>query len=408
MPQFTFKALDSTGAKTNGNLMAGTKASAMDRLSGRGLFVTDIEENRTKAENGGGKRSWTIGSGVSTSELVLFIRRLATLAASAIPLVESLKALSRQVGSTALRGILTDVTERVQRGHSLSAALAQHPKVFPEMMVAMVRVGETGGILAPVLEQLADFTERDREIRSEVMGALAYPCMVLTLACGVITFLMTTAVPKIAVMLEGMQGAALPLPTQILLAASDAIRSYGLIGLFLIIVAFFGLAQWRRTPAGKLALDRAKLNAPLLGGLIRRTAIARFSRSLGALVHGGVPLMEALDVVKRVMNSETMTQAVDRMQQCVQKGGSMAVGLEGEESLFPEMVRYMISAGEESGHLDEMLFKIADVYEMETRNAVKMVVGLLAPLMILLLAGVVGFIAMAILMPIFQINQYIG
>ncbi|HUT24783.1 MAG TPA: type II secretion system F family protein [Sumerlaeia bacterium] len=402
MPEFMYRALDAAGARMGGTMSAASRATAMNDLAAQGLFVTRIAETKGEEDRAGGKWRLPFVSAVPQSEMVLLIRRLATLVGSGIPLVESLKAIAGQIESPVLRHAMGDVKEDVQQGQGLSHALSKHPRIFSQMTISMVRVGETGGILPLVLEQLADFTERDREIRGEVKTALAYPCLVLALAAAVVVFLMTAIVPKLEALFSGMR-ASLPVPTVMLLAMSSFAQRHGWLCLLALLAGGVGTTYWLRTERGAAAYDRARLRIPVLGNLIRRTAIGRFSRSLGALVRGGVPLMEALDVVKHIMSSNTMTQAIDRMQACVRRGDSMARGLENE-ALFPDMVRFMISSGEESGHLDDMLFRIADVYEMETRNAVRVAINLLAPLMILMVAAVVGFIAVAMLLPIFQIN----
>lgn len=406
MPEFTYKALTAEGKHASGIHSAPTQAAAMDQLVTQGMFVTTIAP---AAEPGKGKSAaFTLPFCpiVSSAELVLMIRRMATLVSSGIPLAEALKALCGQVESANFKQILHEVTDDVQEGKALSKAMARHKKVFPEIMICMVRVGEAGGILPTVLEQLADFMERDREVRSEVKAAMAYPSLVLLVAFGTIIFLMTTAVPKLKVMFESMDESLLPMPTKILLAVSGSMTTQGLWLLGIIAIIFTVLSRWKKSATGRRFFDQAHLSIPLIGKLNRHAAIARFTRSLGALLKGGVPLMEALEVVKRILDNQVMNEAVERMKERVRKGHGMSKGLEGEK-LFPEMVRYMIAAGENSGALDDMLLKIADVYEMETRNTVKMLLGLLAPLLILMVAGVVGFIAMAMLMPIFKLNQMI-
>lgn len=406
MPEYTYKALDKGGRHQEGSVTAVSEVAAMGSLEDKGLFVTKLDAGNGATPAASGRAKVTFFRRVPTSEFVLVIRRLATLSASGIPLMESLKAISTQTESPVFREILHEVSDDVANGRTFSKALSKHPDVFPELVVSMVQVGETGGMLGSVLEELADFTERDREIRAEVTGAMAYPVLVLLLAIGTMIFLMTSAVPKLAMMFGDMQ-VTLPLPTVILLNTHEVLKNHGVKILFALLAAAVVGFRFLRTEQGRTLVDQIKPRIPIFGGLIRRSSIARFSRSLGALLKGGVPLLEALDVVKRLMNNRMMTDAVERVRERMRKGGSMASGLKGE-SLFPEMVRYMISAGEDSGQLDVMLMKIADVYDRETRNAVKVVVGLMGPLMILAVAGMVAFIAMAMLLPIFQMNQIAG
>ncbi|MDK2971842.1 MAG: type pilus assembly protein PilC [Candidatus Sumerlaeota bacterium] len=405
MATFSYHALDGTGKKVTGTQESPTREAALDHLLAQHLFVTQIEAARqaTRLE---WRRVFFFLPVVSSGDLVLFYRRLATLLASGIPLMESMAAISRQTSQREFREILEAVTEAVRGGRSFSDALAMHPGVFPELMVSMAKVGESGGILAPVLEQVADFTQRDNELKTEVVTALAYPVIVMLVALATVVILLTTVIPRLSTLFEGME-AALPMPTRLLLGISDAFSSYGWVLLGAVVVALIGYVRLRRTERGRLALDAFKLRVPLLGSLIAKATIARFARSLGALLSGGVPLMEGLDVVDRVLGNRVLTQAVQRVKDRVRKGESLARSLH-HETLFPDMVKYMIAAGEDSGHLDEMLVKVADIYELETRQTMKVGISLLSPLLILLLAGIVGFIALAMLLPISQINQTLG
>lgn len=406
MAAYRYQALDASGRRISGMEEAATAEEAMSALEIRKLFVTRIEEAGRAGEVSLKSRILFFLPPASSMDLVLFYRRLATLVASDIPLLESLSAIHGQTEKPEFRAVLNDIKERVRGGASFSEALNRHPRVFPELMVSMVRVGETGGILAPVLEELADFTERDNEIRNEVRTALAYPVLVFLLALGTVVFLLLKVVPRISILFEGMN-AALPIPTRVLMAASDVVTGYGVYILIGLVAAGIGVYKYSKSNSGKERLDGLKLYMPVIGPLLRKAAIARFSRSLGAILHGGVPLMEGLIVVDRVIGYVPLSQAVERIMDSVRKGDSLARGIQ-RESLFPEMVKYMVSAGEDSGQLPEMLLKIAGIYEMETRQAIKMVINLVAPILILAVAAVVGFIAFAMLLPIFQINQMIG
>lgn len=401
--QFKFQAIDANGRKTTGICEAASRQAALDQLARAQTFVVRLEE---ATGTGAGLQLPNFFPAASNADLVLFYRRLSTLIASDIPLLESLNAIEGQMSNPRFRAILADVKEDVRQGASFSHALSRHPRTFPELMVSMVRVGEAGGMLGPIVEQLAEFTERDNEIRGEVKAALAYPIVVLILAIGTVGFLLMTVVPKLTSMFEGMR-VNLPAATRFLVSTSEFLTGWGLLMFPAFLIVAFIFHRYTRTPNGRVVWDRAKLRIPLVGDLVRKSTIARFARSLGALVHGGVPLMEGLDVVKRVLSNEVLTQAVDRVQERVRKGEGLTRGIQSED-LFPDMVRYMISAGEDSGKLDEMLLKIADIYDMETRRTVKVMINLMAPILIVIVAAVVGFIAFAMLMPIFQINQMIN
>lgn len=403
MALFTFKAVDGAGNRVAGTHEAASREIAVDQLAGTNVFVTSIAENA--AGKGGARFQIPFMPIASSGDLVLFYRRLTTLAAADIPLVESLTAISNQMENQRFRAVLLAVKEDVQQGKGFSDSIARHPNVFPEIVVSMIRVGETGGILPAVLDQLADFTEKDSEIRSEVRTAMIYPVGVLTLAVGTVILLLLTVIPKLAKMFEGMR-ITLPLPTRILLATSHFVHSYGILLLIAIIAAAFALLKYLKTPAGRERFDRIKLRAPLFGTMIKKVTIARFARSLGSLMRGGVPLMEGLSVVDRVLDNVVLSQAVRNIQERVRKGESMARSI-NREPLFPDMVRYMVASGEDSGKLDEMLFKVAHIYELESRNAIRVVLSLMSPLLLICVAGIVGFIAFAMLLPIFQINQMI-
>lgn len=403
---FQFTAIDRDGKKIRGVREARSRDSVIEELERENLVVTRIEEAAEDAESSGLSIKLPGLRRVSSMDLVLFNRRLATLTASGIPLMESLQAISNQVENDEFRKTLSNVTDRVRHGASFSEALEAHPGLFPELMIAMVRVGETGGILAPILEQLADFTERDAEVRGEVAAALAYPAIVVLLAVATVVFLLSTIVPKLATMFESME-AQLPLPTQILMATSALVTGYWPILVMAALALAGSFVYITRTPAGREFLDRAKLSVPVAGAVIKKSMIARFARSLGALVKGGVPLMEGLRVVNRVLNNQVLSLSVDRIMDAIRRGDSLTQGI-SREPIFPEMVKYMISAGEDSGNLDEMLFKVADIYELETRQAIRIAISLLTPGIILVVAALVGFIAFAMLLPIFQINQMVG
>lgn len=406
MAEYHYKAIDNEGNPVSGTIAAAGASQAMEALTGKGFFVTEVDTSAKKERKSVSKTDKPpLIPIVSSKVFVMTVRRLSTLVAADIPLVKCLHAVSKQVRPGPFRDILEKVCDDVKQGQSLSKALGKYPHVFPVLMVSMVRVGEVGGILSPVLDQLADFMERDRNIRGEVKAAMAYPAFILTFACLVVIFLLSTVVPKLAQMFESMS-ASLPLPTKILMSISGLFTEYGVWMVGAVVILGIFLFQFLRSPTGRAFIDSAWLRIPLIGSLAAKTSIARFTRSLGALVRGGVPVMEALDVVREIVNNEEMTRSIERVKERLRKGDSMAGGL-SREKIFPEMVEHMVAAGEESGKLDEMLLRIADVYEVEVRNAISVALGLFSPLMILMVAAIVAFIAMAMLMPIFQINQLV-
>lgn len=403
MPTFKYKAIDASGAWIKGVVESPSSTIAIASLTRQGLHPSEIEELADSSANS--SSSGSLLGRVSAVEMALFLRQLATLINSDVPLVQSLTILERQMKNARLKGIIATVREDVQGGTEFSRALQKHPQAFSPLAVSMTRVGETGGVLGKILDEVATITERDETIRSEVRAAMIYPSVVVCVGILVVTFLMVFVVPKLTGVLSDI-GTNMPLPTQMLLVISAiAKKSWWAIAL-VIAGLFIALRAWRATDAGRLQFDRFVLHMPVLGGLALKSSISRFSRALGVLLGGGVPLLEALRVVKGVLNNAALGAAIDRASSGLREGGSLADQLD-KQNLFPPLVTHMVAVGENSGKLDQMLAKIADTYDWQTQQSIKIMLSLLAPMMILVLAVVVGFIALALVLPLLSIQDSI-
>jgi type II secretory pathway component PulF len=403
MPEFQYKAYDSAGQLVSGLVESDSQALAMLALRGRSLHPKEIHLSRGEKAKGGAGFSWS--KRVTNVEMALFLRQLATLVSSDVPLVQSLLLLERQATNPALREVVHAVCQDVQGGVEFSKALAKWPKVFPPLVISMARVGETGGVLGVILEELAGITERDQQIRTEVRTAMIYPVIVVVFGVLVVAILMGYVVPKLTAAFDDM-GVELPLLTRVLLDISEIVKSYWWAALAAVAGVFAAGRAWRATDEGRLQSDMAMLKAPVLGTLLRKSSVARFSRALGVLLHGGVPMLEGLGVVKGVLGNAALGASIDRAASGLTEGDSLARQL-SKEPLFPEMVTHMIGVGENSGELDRMLVRIAETYEFQTQQAAKVLMAIITPVMIVSLAVIVAFIALALTLPIFSMSQLI-
>ncbi len=399
MASYRYKAVDPSGAWVKGVVEGDSANLALESLSRKGLHASEIREVAASEE----RRSSGVAlfNRVSPVEMALFLRQLSTLINSDVPLVQSLSLLERQMRNQKLKTIITAVREDVQGGTEFSKAMQKYPEAFSPLAVSMARVGETGGVLGRILDEVATITERDETTKGEVRAAMIYPSIVVCVGMAVITFLMVFVVPKIT---DALTGTRMPLPTRILLRVSDLTQHYWWMGGIALIAVVLGLRAWRSNEAGRLQSDLLILHMPVFGGLSLKSSISRFARALGVLLSGGVPLLEALQVVKGVLDNAALGRAIDNASAGLREGGSLAGQLEKQE-LFPPLVTHMVGVGENSGKLDAMLIKIADTYDWQTQQAIKVMLSMLAPLMILALASVVGFVALSLILPILSLQK---
>ena len=422
MPRYTYIALDSRGQESTGRLEASSTSEAINQLRQAGYFPTNVSEEgmagttETKAvpqktrPPRAERKSFSSKNiilfqrkTVKPKVLMIFTRQLATLIDAGLPLLRGLNVLAKQERDPVLKSTINKVADSVQGGSTFSEGLAQHPRLFNDLYVNMVRAGELGGVLEVVLTRLAEFQEKAQKIKNKIVAAMVYPIIVLMLALAILTFLMIFIVPRFEAIFHDMLGdKPLPAITLFVIAASSFMQNHWaiLLGLLAGTIVLSKLAS--RTQAGRAVLDRIKLRAPLFGDLIRKTSISRFSRTLGTLVTSGVPILQALTITRETAGNLVIARAISRVHDSVKEGESIVLPLEASGA-FPPMVVSMIDVGEETGQLPEMLLKIAEVYDDEVDNSVAALTSLLEPIMIVLLALIVATIVIALFMPLISI-----
>ncbi len=395
MPVYAYTGVNRAGAKVSGERQAATKDELRTLLRRENITVNKASEK--------GKEFAlpTFGGGVSTKELAIFTRQFSVMIDAGLPLVQCLEILAGQQENKTFEKILTGVRSAVEGGSTLSAAMRTYSKVFDQLFVNMVEAGETGGILDTILQRLATYIEKNVKLKRAVVSALIYPVAVIGIAASVIILLLWKVVPIFATLFAGL-GVDLPLPTRIVIGLSHFIGSiYG----FLIFVIFIGICVglkfWYKTPAGRYVIDSVLLRLPLIGILLRKIAVAQFTRTLGTLISSGVPILEGLDITARTSGNAVVEQAILKTRKAVEAGRTLVDPLK-ETEVFPSMVTQMIGVGEQTGAMDAMLQKIADFYEDEVDAAVKDLLTALEPLMIVVLGGVVGGVVISMYMPLFS------
>ncbi len=402
MALYEYSAFDAQGKKQRGVVEALSQKAASHKLRGQGLFPTKL----TTAHNAVGPAQRTFFRKVSAVQLGVATRQLATMLTAGMPLDEALVMVAEQQTQETLGSVLTRVRDDVLQGSALHMALQAHPKIFPPLYTNMVRVGEASGTLDKVLLQLAEFTDEQARFNSQLKAALTYPILMFFVGSGVLLFLMAFVVPKITRMLEDLDQ-ALPLPTLLLISFSQFLATYWWLLLLIGIGAAFIVRRFSLTAKGRYWFDQKKYRLPLLGPLALHSATARFSRTTATLLHSGVPLLTALEIVQNLLGNTYLQQALEIVREKVTEGAGLSEPLY-DAGVFPEMLPQMSAVGERSGDLEGMLFKVAEIYEHQVQTRLNGLMALLEPLMILFMGTVVGFIVLAILLPIFQASQGIG
>jgi type IV pilus assembly protein PilC len=425
MPRFEYIALDSRGQQSEGVIEASSANDAVGQLRQAGFFPTSVlEEGKGGApaaksskktqkaiREAAAPRAKKKGGGlfqrksVNSKTLMIFTRQLATLIDAGLPLLRGLTVLAKQEKDPVLSQTINSLADSVQGGSTFSESMAQHPRIFNKLYINMVKAGEVGGVLELVLQRLAEFQEKAQKIKNKVVSAMAYPVIVLLIAVAIMLFLLAFIVPKFEQIFKDMLGnKPLPAITQLVIGASAFIKSQWYILFGLVVLAVVGFNILSGSPAGRQLLDRLALRIPLFGDLSRKSSISRFSRTLGTLVTSGVPILQALNITRDTAGNAVVADAVTKVHDAVKEGESIVQPLEAS-GVFPPMVISMVDVGEETGQLPEMLLKIAEVYDDEVDNAVEGLTSLLEPIMIVLLAVIVGTIVIALFMPLISIIQ---
>ncbi|HVF72153.1 MAG TPA: type II secretion system F family protein [Chthoniobacterales bacterium] len=424
MARYTYIALDARGQESTGLVEASTTNEAIGELRRAGYFPTHVYEEgaatapaqakaaarpkKTKAPRAERKSKGTNivlfqRKTVKPKILMIFTRQLATLIDAGLPLLRGLNVLAKQERDATLKKTIDKLADSVQGGSTFSEGLAQHPRIFNDLYVNMVRAGELGGVLEVVLTRLAEFQEKAQKIKNKVMAAMVYPIIVLVLAVGILTFLLVFIVPRFQAIFHDMLGdKPLPAITVFVIGISGFVQNNWMILLGAVVGSIIGFKVMSRSRGGRAFLDRVKLRAPLFGDLLRKTAISRFSRTLGTLVTSGVPILQALTITRETAGNVVIAEAIGQVHDSVKEGESIVLPLEASGA-FPPMVISMIDVGEETGQLPEMLLKIAEVYDDEVDNSVAAVTSMLEPMMIVFLALIVGTIVIALFMPLISI-----
>jgi type IV pilus assembly protein PilC len=421
MARFNYVALDARGQEATGLVEAASSNAAIAQLRQSGFFPTSVIEEAISGRDGKEARARATTTARTTTArakkgivlfrrrkvkskiLMIFTRQLATLIDSGLPLLRSLNVLAKQERDKLMKNTIIKLADSVQGGSTFSDALALHPRIFNNLYVNMVKAGEVGGVLELVLNRLSEFQEKAAKIKNKVMAAMVYPGIVMTMAIGIMTFLLIFIVPRFELIFHDILGdKPLPPATRLVIGVSDFMQHHGLI-LFGVIVALVMLYKLiGRTRRGRLLIDNFKLRMPLFGNLNRKTAISRFARTLGTLVTSGVPILQALNITRETAGNAAIALAIARVHDSVKEGESIVQPLEASK-VFPPMVVSMVDVGEETGKLPEMLLKVADVYDDEVDNAVVALVSALEPIMIVFLAIVVGTIVLALFTPLISI-----
>ena len=430
MPKYNYVAMDAHGKESKGTLEVGSQNEAIGRIKEMNLFPTKIVEVEKVKEKGDKKAGAAPKAGakkkggglnvnlnikipglsgrVKSKILTTFTRQLATLVDAGLPLLRGLRVLEKQERNPTLKSIIGELALAIEGGSTFSEGLAQHPKVFNRLFVNMVKAGELGGVLEVVLNRLSEFMEKAQKIKGKVVAAMFYPIAVLIVATCILTILMVYVIPKFKDVFAGMlEGAQLPAFTRLVLGISEVVKDhfvYTVSGLAVFVVLFL---LFIRTKFGRRAFDKFKLKMPVIGPVVSKVSISRFTRTLGTLVSSGVPILQALTIVKETAGNVIIANAVNSVHESVKEGETITAPLEAS-GVFPPMVISMVDVGEQTGALPEMLLKIADNYDEEVDNAVSAMTSLLEPIMIIFLAVIVGSIVIAMFLPLIELMNHVG
>ncbi len=408
MPTYKYEALDTSGAEVKDSVEASNEEEASQKIKAMGYFVTKLtamqggKKGGKKKKTGKSRKTFTLG-GVSKKMLVTFTRQFSTLQDAGLPVLRSLRILERQMKPSVLKNTLIDVVDDVESGASLSEAMAKHPKTFSKLYVNMVKAGEAGGALEVILQRLADFLEKAQSLKRKVVGAMVYPAVVICVAVGILTFIMVAIIPKFKKIFDDFQ-MRLPWATEMLIQTSMWFSDYWWV-LPLFPLGFILLIKLvRLSRAGAYAVDRCKLWIPLLGNILEKSIVARTMRTLGTLVASGVPILEALSIVRETSNNVVFERMFTRVIESIREGDTIADPLK-QSRLVDDMVTNMVEVGEETGDLDTMLFKVADFYDEEVDTAVKAMISALEPAMIVVLGFIIGFIVISLFLPLIKLLE---
>jgi len=407
VPVFSYRAINASGKAISGIVDAESTKAAKLKLRRDGIFPTNLREEKIKQKTRITRNTKIkeLFARVPADELSLATRQLATLLGAGIPVAEALGALSEQVENDLFKKILSQVKQKVNEGQGLAQALSAHPNVFTDLYVNMIRAGENSGTLEIVLERLAEYTESQVELRSKIRSALLYPVILTMVGFGVLAILVFWVLPKISTVFTAT-GRALPLLTRMLLGLSAFLTDWLNLLIIAVIIggAIFIFRRWLNSENGRERFDRFALNLPIFGPLIRKVVISRFTRTLATLLKGGVPILVSLDIVRNIVTNVIIRKAVENARGSITEGTSISGPL-SKSGVFPPLVIHMVMTGEKTGELEDMLLRVSDSYEKEVERSVNNLTTVLEPVMILIMAGFVAFVALSLVIPILQMTQ---
>lgn len=403
MPHFSYKARFPNGAVTTAVIEAPDQRTAADKLKAQKLILMEIKEVKASGLMAFIDKANPFKPGVNSKELVIFSRQLSTLVSAGVPIVQGLTILVDQAETPVFKKVITGIREDIEQGISIADAMKKHPVAFTELYVSMIKAGEVGGILDTILERLSNYLESAEELKGKIKGAMMYPMIISIIMALITLFLLVFVIPTFQTIFAGF-GAALPLPTQILIDLSNFLRQFWYMVIATPIAVAIAFKQWRKTEKGLYITDALSLKAPLFGLLLRKVAIAKFSRTLGTLIKSGVPILQALDTVGKTSGNKVIEAAISKSRESIREGERMAEPLR-KTGVFPPMVVQMIAIGEETGNLDTMLNKIADFYDQEVDVAVKGLTSMIEPMVMVVMGVVVGGIVLAMFMPMFEMSS---
>lgn len=395
MPAYAWKGKNRLGEVQEGILVSDSKEAASITLRRNGIQVISVKAQQASQGKSFGK--------VKQKDLAIFTRQFSVMIDAGLPLVQCLEILGSQQQDKGFAKTIDAVRSDVEQGATLQAALSKHPRAFSDLYVNMVGAGESGGILDVILQRLSQYIEKAVKLNAKVKSAMTYPIAVISIAVIVVVVIMVKVIPVFAAMYEGL-GSTLPFPTRLCIAISNVLIRYSYLVILFIGVIVFGTRQYYRTPTGKLQIDTLLLKTPILGDLLLKVAVARFCRTLGTLTSSGVPILEGMEITARTAGNLVVQNAILKAREAVEQGRNISAPL-SETKVFPPMVIHMVAVGEATGALDNMLSKVADFYEDEVDNAVAALTSLMEPMMIAVLGAIIGFIVIAMYLPIFSLAE---
>lgn len=400
MPTFVYTALDPGGKTVRGKTDAESEGLVLSKLHEQNYHVLNVTEEKARAGKSAAAMA-SAGKKVKLKNMVIFSRQFATMIDAGVAIVRCLDILESQAKDPALRPVITQCKKDVKGGMSLTDAFSKHPNVFSRLYINMVKAAETGGILDKILDRLATFLETEQEVRGKIKSAMIYPVLVLVFALLMVFALFMFVLPKFKEIFDSMN-VELPIATRALFGISTVMRDYWYIGLIGAVGGFLAYRTYTKTEKGAWQIDMLKLKFPVIGELVQKMSISRFSRTFATLIHSGVPMMRSLEIVGETAGNRVIAHSIEAARNAIREGQKISAPL-AQSGLFPQMVTHMIDVGEETGRLSEMLAKVSDFYDQEVENAVKSLTSLIEPCLIVVMGGLVGFIAVSIMAPIFKL-----